>query len=59
MRGEDYEARSNCVMGAVKTFIYYNRGDARDEVFCETFDADLHAVCRRAAEEYYRDFALD
>jgi hypothetical protein len=59
MLGEDHEAQSNCVAGAVKTFIYYNRGDTRVEAFCRPFDADLHAVCHRAAEEYYEDFALD
>jgi hypothetical protein len=59
MLGEDNEARSNCVAGAVRTFIYYNRGDTRAEAFCSSFDADLRAVCRRAAEEYYEDFALD
>ena len=59
MLGEDHEARSNCVAGAVKTFIYYNRGDTRAEAFCRPFDADLRAVCLQAAEEYYEDFALD
>jgi hypothetical protein len=59
MLGEGYEATSNCIAGAVRTFIYYNRGDARDEAFCGSFDADLRAVCRRAAEDYYEDFALD
>jgi hypothetical protein len=59
MLGEDHEAQSNCVAGVVRTFIYYNRGDTRFEGFCGPFDADLRAVCRRAAEEYYEDFALD
>jgi len=57
--GEDHEARSNCVAGVVRTFIYHNRGDVRVEAFCGPFDTDLGAVCRRAAEEYYEDFAID
>jgi hypothetical protein len=60
MRGEEQEAQSNCIAGAVKTFIYYNRGDtARGEAFCGPFEAGLRAVCGRAAEEFYEDFALD
>ncbi len=57
--GRDHEARSGCVAGAVRTFIYYYRGDTQAEAFCGPFDADLRAVCRRAAEEYYEDFAID
>ena len=59
MLGKDHEARSNCLAGAVKTFIYYNRGATRAEAFCGPFDADLRAVCLQAAEEYYEDFAVD
>jgi hypothetical protein len=59
MLGEVQEAQSNCIAGAVKTFIYYNRGDTRTEAFCGPFDGDLGATCRRAAEDYYEDFAID
>jgi len=55
----DQEAPSNCAAGAVKTFIYFNRGDTRAEAFCEPFDADLRAEGRRTAEEYYEDCALN
>jgi hypothetical protein len=59
MLGEDHEARSNCVVGAVRAFILFHR-DARARAFCESLDAEsLRTVCRKAGEEYYKDFALD
>jgi hypothetical protein len=59
MLGEGHEARSNCVVGAVRAFILFHR-DARAGAFCESLDAEsLRAVCRKAGEEYYKDFALD
>src|SRR3712207_8409133 len=38
MMGEDYEARSNCVIGAVKDFISYYDGDEQARELCEPFD---------------------
>ncbi len=59
MIGEDHEARSNCVIGAVRQLIL-GRRDEQAKAFCETpDDADLRAVCLQAAEKYYEDFALD
>ncbi len=61
--GEDYEARSNCVEGAVRNFIYSNlydaRSDTRIEAYCWSFATDLRPACLKAAEDYYRDFGLD
>ena len=56
MLGEDYEARSNCVIGAVKDFISYYHGDTEARELCESFDADLRQVCQETAEEYYVGF---
>ena len=54
MLGEDHEIRSNCVIGAARGFIYHYRSDEQAKAFCESFDdADLRAVCLRAAEEPY------
>jgi hypothetical protein len=54
MLGGDHEAKSNCVIGAVKTFVSHYHDDARANELCETFEeADLRDVCFKAAEEYY------
>ena len=55
MMGEDYEARSNCVIGAVKDFISYYDGDEQARELCESFEADLpdlREVCLETVEEY-------
>lgn len=57
--GEDYEARSNCIVGAVRYFILYYGSDARAREFCESLDADLRGVCLRAGEEFYEEFEMD
>lgn len=56
MLGEDYEARSNCVIGAVKDFISYYSRDTEAKELCDSFDADLRKVCQDIAEEYYAVF---
>lgn len=53
MLGEDYEARSNCVIGAAKDFISYYSRDTEAKELCDSFDADLRKVCLKTAEEYY------
>jgi hypothetical protein len=56
MLGEDYEARSNCVIGAVKDFISYYHDDTRAKEFWESLEADLRGGCLQTAEEYYKIF---
>ncbi len=56
MLGEDYEARSNCVIGAVKDFISYYSRDTEAKELCESFDKDLRKVCLKTTEEYYAVF---
>jgi hypothetical protein len=53
MLGEDYEARSNCVIGAAKDFISYYSRDTEAKELCDSFDADLRKVCLKTAEEYF------
>jgi hypothetical protein len=53
--GEDYEARSNCAVGAVKQFIFYYQSDEQVKALCESFDADLRAVCLQVGEEFYEE----
>ncbi len=56
--GEDYEARSKCAVGAVKQFIFYYRSDEQAKALCESFDADLRAVCFQEGEELYEEEAF-
>jgi hypothetical protein len=54
--GKDDEARSNCVVGAVKNFIIIYHSDAQTGTLCDSFNADLRAVCLKTAEEYNKNF---
>ncbi len=56
--GEDYEARSNCAVNAVKQFIYLYHNDAQAKALCESFDADLRAVCFQEGEKFYEEEAF-
>lgn len=57
--GEDEEARSNCVAGAVGIFIRYYHDDARARALCESLEAGPRAVCFRAGEGYREEFGFD
>lgn len=58
MLGKDDEARSNCVIGAVKDFISYYHDDTQAKEFCDSLDADLRDVCSKTAEDYYKNFQI-
>jgi hypothetical protein len=51
--GRDYEARFNCVVGAVDYFIRNYYSDSQAKSFCGYLSADLRAPCLQEAEEYY------
>jgi hypothetical protein len=55
MLGQDYEARSNCVVGAAKYFVDHYRSDAVAKTFCESLAADLRVVCLGEGEEHSKD----
>lgn len=56
MLGEDYEARSNCAIGAVEDFISYYHDNKQAKELCESFDADLRDACLKDGEDYYKIF---
>jgi hypothetical protein len=58
MQGEDDEARSNCVIGAVKDFISYYNSDTQAKEFCESLDRDLRETCLETGERYYETFDI-
>jgi hypothetical protein len=55
--GQNYEERSNCIIGAVKDFISYFHSDVQAKELCDSLAEDLRDVCRSTAENYYRSFA--
>jgi hypothetical protein len=60
MLGRDYEARSNCVLGAVKDFISYYHDDKQAKELCRFFDdADLRDLCLQEADDYYTTFTFN
>ena len=56
MLGRDYEARSDCVIGAVKDFISYYHSDTQAKELCESLDSDLRSLCLETGEDYYKSF---
>jgi hypothetical protein len=56
MLGEDEEARSNCVNGAVMDFISYYSDDTQAKELCESLDTDLRDECLQTAKDFYRIF---
>lgn len=52
--GKDDEARSNCVVGAVKDFVSYYHDNTQAKALCDSFDdPDLRDVCLQEGENYY------
>jgi hypothetical protein len=59
MLGEDYEARSNCVVGVIKGYFSYYDGDrakAQAKEFCEALGSDLYALCLQTGDESSKTF---
>ncbi len=55
-QGGDDEARSNCVIGAVKDFISYYNSDTQAKEFCKSLDGDLRETCLQTGEDYYETY---
>lgn len=55
--GQDFAAKSNCIMGAVKDFVAYHHSDLQAKEFCHALSTpDLIAICLSTAESYYQSF---
>lgn len=54
--GTTFEAKSNCIIGAVKDFISYFHSDVQAKTLCNSLGDDLKAVCLSTAESYYKTF---
>lgn len=54
--GKNFEAQSNCVIGAVKDFISYFHSDMQAKELCASLDTGLQSICFSTAESYYKSF---
>ena len=51
--GKNFDARSNCVIGAVKDFISYFHSDIQVRKLCDSLSDDLKNVCLTTTKGYY------
>ncbi len=54
--GKDYFEQSNCVIGAVKDFVWHFHSDQEGYKLCDALNADLKEICRSTAKSYYDAF---
>ena len=54
--GQDFDAQSNCAIGAVKDITWYHHSDVQAKEFCDTLDPSLAPICLSTAREYYKTF---
>ena len=52
MKGKDFAARSNCVIGAVKDFISYHHSNAEGEKLCAVLEPKLNEMCMSTSKGY-------
>jgi len=50
------EARTNCVIGAVKDFISYFYSDQQAQKLCDALPLELQPICKSTAKDYYATF---
>jgi hypothetical protein len=55
-QGGDYEAQSNCAIGAVSLLAQFYNSDTQAKTFCQSFEENLRTFCLDAAEESYKSF---
>ncbi len=51
--GQTSEARSNCVIGAVKDFVSYFHSDVQAKQFCLALPPELYGLCSTTLTTYY------
>jgi hypothetical protein len=54
--GKDYDAQSNCVIGAAKDFVSYFHSDVQGKQLCVSLPASLKEVCSNAVSSTYSSF---
>ncbi len=56
MLGQDQEAQSNCIVGAVKDFVSYFHNDQQAEALCQQLNEALKPTCESTKTSYYSTF---
>ena len=56
MLGQNREAQSNCIVGAVKDFISYYHSDQQAGALCISLDVTLRDLCQTTKQKYYATF---
>ena len=56
LQGGSDDAKTNCVIGAVKDFISYFNSDQQAAKLCEALPPELQPICRSTAKDYYSTF---
>lgn len=57
MLGDNFEQKSECMIGAVKDFVSYYYSDTKAKQLCESLEDDgMQKICLDTAEEYYSYF---
>jgi len=55
--GPNFEAKSNCIVGAVKDFISYFHSDRQANELCQTLPEELIGNCLEIKKAYYTNFS--
>jgi hypothetical protein len=56
MLGQDFEAQSHCILGAVRDFISYYHSDVQGKEFCSSLEPHLQQLCQNEVTSYYAAF---
>ena len=54
--GQNYEEKSNCIIGAVKDFVSFYHSDVEAKQFCSILSSDLKQICIDTGTSYYQNF---
>ena len=54
--GRDFEAQSNCIIGAAKDFVSYFHSDVQAKQLCDSLEPSLATVCHSTVKGYYASF---
>lgn len=54
--GSDFEAQSNCIIGAAKDFVSYFHSDAQAKQLCASLPLMLQGICSSTVGSYYATF---
>jgi len=54
--GKGYEQKSNCIIGAVKDFLYFYHSDAEAKQLCGSLDSDLQDICLSTLAIEYQSY---